>query len=219
MGPFGDLFFFIDKPMAVDTTKDLTELNAVNSVLAAIGQSPVTTLDFENPETSFVYNLIQECSRDVQDEGWVFNREERYPLTPTSKKEIHIPANVLRMDVSENDVYRNTDVIKRDGKLYDKLHHTYEFRGTIFFDIVWLFPLTDLPSVFQRYITSRAAVRAAIQMIDNAQLSQLLQVQENTCRAACMEYEANQGDYNYLDFQPGTAYRTYRPYTALRRYS
>ena len=75
--------------MAVDTTQDLTELNAVNSVLAAIGQSPVTTLDFENPETSFVYNLIQECSRDVQDEGWVFNREQYYPLKPNSSK--HIP--------------------------------------------------------------------------------------------------------------------------------
>ena len=205
--------------MAVDTTKDLTELNAVNSVLAAIGQSPVTTLDFENPETSFVYNLIQECSRDVQDEGWVFNREECYPLTPDHNKFITLPANVLRMDVSENDVYRTTDVIKRDGKLYDKLHHTFEFRKPLYMDIVWLFPLTDLPSVFQRYITSRASVRAAIQMIDNAQLSQLLQVQENTCRAACMEYEANQGDYNFMGFPPGTAYRTYRPYTALRRYS
>ncbi len=86
-------------------------------------------------------------------------------------------------------------------------------------DLVWLFPLTDLPSVFQRYITSKASVRAAIQMIDNAQLSQLLTVQEGNCRAACLEYEANQGDYNFMDFQPGTAYRTYRPYTALRRYS
>jgi hypothetical protein len=204
--------------MAVDTTQDLTELNAVNSVLAAIGQSPVTTLDYENPETSFVYNLIQECSRDVQDEGWVFNREEYYPLTPDQNKFITLPANVLRMDVSENDVYRTIDVIKRDGKLYDKLHHTFEFRNPLYMDIVWLFPLTDLPSVFQRYITSRASVRAAIQMIDNAQLSQLLQVQENTCRAACMEYEANQGDYNFMGFPPGTAYRTYRPYTALRRY-
>ena len=76
--------------MAVDTTQDLTELNAVNSVLAAIGQSPVTTLqDFENPETSFVYNLIQECSRDTQDEGWVFNREQYYPFTPNSDKNIN----------------------------------------------------------------------------------------------------------------------------------
>ena len=213
------LFFFIDYPMAVDTTKDLTELNAVNSVLAAIGQSPVTTLDFENPETSFVYNLIQECSRDVQDEGWVFNREQMYPLKPTTTGFIIPPNNVLRMDVSENDVYRFTDVIKRDGKLYDKQTHSYEFNGPIYMDIVWLFALTDLPSVFQRYIKSRASSRAAIQMIDNPQLTQLLQVQEQTSRAACMEYETNQGDYNFMDFQPGTAYRTYRPYTALRRYS
>ena len=211
--------------MAVDTTQDLTELNAVNSVLAAIGQSPVTTLDFENPETSFVYNLIQECSRDVQDEGWVFNREQMYPLKPDTSGFIIPPNNVLRMDVSENDVYRYTDVIKRtdpdDGKskLYNKYTHSYVFNGPLYMDLVWLFPLTDLPSVFQRYITSKASVRAAIQMIDNAQLSQLLTVQEGNCRAACLEYEANQGDYNFMGFPPGTAYRTYRPYTALRRYS
>ena len=204
--------------MAIDTTQDLTELDAVNSVLGAIGQSPVTTLDFANPETSFVYNLIQECSRDIQDEGWVFNREENYPLQPTTANEIHIPANVLRMDVSENDVFRFTDVIKRDGKLYDKLTHSYTFTKTMYFDIVWFFTLTDLPSVFQRYITNSAARRAATQLIDNAQLAQLLAQQEANSRAACLEYESNQGDYNFLDFQPGTAYRSYRPYTALKRY-
>ena len=205
--------------MAVDTTKDLTELNAVNSVLAAIGQSPVTTLDFENPETSFVYNLIQECSRDVQDEGWVFNREHMYPLKPNSDNHILIPNNVLRMDVSQNDVYRFTDVVKRDGKLYDKYTHSFEFGSTMYFDIVWFFPLTDLPSVFQRYITSMASRRAAVQMVDNPQLTQLLQVNEQQNRASCMEYETQQGDFNFMDFQPGTAYRSYRPYTALRRYS
>ena len=198
-------------------TQNLTELNAVNSVLQAIGQSPVTELDYENPETSFVYNLIQECSRDIQDEGWVFNREHAYPLTPDSDGEIKIPANVLRMDVSWNDIYRFTDVVKREGKLYDKMHHTYTFKGPIYMDVVWLFDLTDLPSVFQRYITHTAAKRAAIQMVDNPQLAQMLQQQEQQSRAACLEYESNQGDYNMLDLQPGTAYRTYRPYTALRR--
>ena len=215
----GPLFSFIDYPMAVDTTQDLTELNAVNSVLAAIGQSPVTTLDFENPETSFVYNLIQECSRDVQDEGWVFNREEFYPLEPNSDNHILIPANVLRMDVSANDVYRFTNVIKRDGKLYDKYTHSYEFRSPIYFDITWLFPMTDLPSVFQRYITVMASKRAAVQMIDNPTLAQALDQQVAICRSAVLEYETQQGDYNFMDFQPGTAYRSYRPYTALRRYS
>ena len=60
------------------------------------------------------------------------------------------------MDVSWNDIYRFTDVVKREGKLYDKTHHTYTFKGPIYMDVVWLFDLTDLPSVFQRYITHTA---------------------------------------------------------------
>ena len=205
--------------MAVDTTQDLTELNAVNSVLAAIGQSPVTTLDFENPETSFVYNLIQECSRDVQDEGWVFNREEYYPLKPNSDKNILIPAMYCAWTLVRT-MSIVTLMLLRETVSY-MINYTTPLNSEVLSTLILYgcFHSTDLPSVFQRYITSRASVRAAIQMIDNAQLSQLLTVQENTNRAACIEYEANQGDYNYMDFQPGTAYRTYRPYTALRRYS
>ena len=205
--------------MAVETTSNLTELNAVNSILGAIGQTPVTTLDLENPETSFVYQLLQECNRDVQDEGWVFNREQNYPVTPDQNGFITLPANILRMDVSENDVYRTSDVVKRDGKLYDKYRHTFEFKRPVYMDIVWLFPFSDLPSVFQRYITSRASGRAATQLVSNPNLTQLLTAQEAQTRAACLEYECNQGDHNMMDFQPGTAYRSYRPYTALRRYA
>ena len=205
--------------MAVETTSDLTELNAVNSILGAIGQTPVQYLDLENPETSFVYQLLQECNRDVQDEGWVFNREDCYPLTPNSDNEIIIPANILRMDVSENDVYYTSNVVKRDGKLYDKYTHSYKFKKRIHFDIVWFLPFSDLPSVFQRYITSRASGRAATQLVSNPNLTQLLTSQEAQTRAACLEYECNQGDHNMMDFQPGTAYRSYRPYTALRRYA
>lgn len=205
--------------MAIETTKNLTELNAVNSILGAIGQTPVTTLDLENPETSFVYQLLQECNRDVQDEGWVFNREDCYPLLPNADDEIDIPTNVLRMDVSHNDIYHFNNVVKRDGKLYDKQNHTYKFSGAMYFDIVWFLPYSDLPSVFQRYITSKASGRAATQLVSNPNLTQLLTAQEAQTRAACIEYECNQGDHNMMDFQPGTAYRSYRPYTALRRYA
>ena len=204
--------------MAIETTNELTELNAVNSILGAIGQTPVTTLDLENPETSFVYQLLQECNRDVQDEGWVFNREECYPLSKQIN-EIIIPANILRMDVSENDVYYTSNVVKRDGKLYDKYTYSFEFKRTIHFDIVWFFPFSDLPSVFQRYITSRASGRAATQLVSNPQLAQLLSCPRGTDSCCLHEYECNQGDHNMMDFQPGTAYRSYRPYTALRRSS
>ena len=58
------------------TTIDIdTELSAVNTILGSIGQSPISTLDFDNPEIAFIYNLLKESNQDVQTEGWVFNRE------------------------------------------------------------------------------------------------------------------------------------------------
>ena len=68
------------QPTTYDTE---TELSSVNAILASIGQSPITTLNFENPEISFAYNLLMEACADVQNEGWVFNREENYPFTLT----------------------------------------------------------------------------------------------------------------------------------------
>ena len=212
--------------MAVETTYDTeTELHAVNSILAAIGQAPVSRiwntedkkLSFVNPEVSFAYQLLQEVNVDVQNEGWVFNREDYYEFSPDSEGYIKLPQNVLRWDVSDGQIFRTTDVIRRDGKLYDRMHHTFIFKGKLCFDIVWKFPYEDLPSVFKRYITMRAAGRAATQMVANSELTQLLSSQEAQLRAACLEYESNQGDYNFMGFPPGSVYGTYQPAQTLER--
>ena len=59
------------------TTIDLdTELSAVNSILGAIGQSPLTALTlnadgvFDNPEVAIIYNLLRDANVDTQAEGW-----------------------------------------------------------------------------------------------------------------------------------------------------
>ena len=202
------------------TTSDLdTELSAVNSVLGAIGQSPITTLDFDNPEVSFVHNLLMESSRDVQNEGWVFNTENNFPLTPDENGYIQIPSNMLRIDATGNDIDRTIDPVKRNGRLYDKYHHTdvWDKNKTFYADILWLFDFDDLPSVFKRYITHRTSVRAAIQLVANSELAKLLATQEAYSRAACLEYETQQGDYNFLGNPQGTTYRSYVPYFNLPR--
>ena len=61
-----------------------TELSAVNSILGAIGQAPITTLNFDNPEVSFIYNLLRDANVDTQAEGWHFNTEYHVMLTPDS---------------------------------------------------------------------------------------------------------------------------------------
>jgi hypothetical protein len=194
-----------------------TELSSVNSVLGAIGQSPITTLDYENPEISFVYNILMECSVDVQNEGWVFNTERNYPINLNTDSELPLPQNILRIDVTDGQIYRYTDLVRRDGKIYDKMNHTFKFQEPVNFDIVWLFPYSDLPSVFKRYITYKASGRAATQLITNPQLTQLLAQQEAYSRATCMEYECSQGDYTFMGWPDGTAYRSYQPFQTLAR--
>ena len=193
----------------------------------AIGQAPINRiyqrtggeLVYINPEVAFVHSLLMEVNTDVQNEGWVWNREDNYPFTPDEDGYIKVPENILRMDVYENEVYRTSDLVKREGMLYDKLNHTYKFDPlkAIRFNVVWKWEYEDLPSVFKRYITLRASGRAATQLVTNPQLVQLLGTQENQARAACFEYECNQGDHTFFGTPDGTSYRPYSPYRTLAR--
>ena len=203
--------------MASTTIETETELSAVNSILGDIGQSPVTEVDTANPETSFIYNILRDTNVDVQNEGWHFNTEKHVKYTPDSNKNILIADNVLRFDVTDGWHNYTTNVVKRDGKLYDKIDHTNEFTGDIYIDEVILYQFTDIPSVFQRYIIIKASVRAATQLVNNAQLVQLLAAQEIQAKAACLEYECNQGNHSYLGLPEDSIYQTFQPHLALRR--
>ena len=196
-------------PTTIDTD---TELSAVNSILGAIGQSPVTSVNYENPEISFVYNILTEVNKDVQNEGWIFNIEKHVPLSRnTSTKRIAIAANILRYDLTDGQTFRSQDLVRRVQNnityLYDTVNHTYEFEDDLEIDVVYLFPFTDIPSVFQRYIIAKASVRAATQLVNNPNLVTLLQQQEAFNRANCIEYECNQGDHNYLGLGHNQTYQ------------
>ena len=215
--------------MAIPTTVDTdTELSAVNSILGAIGQSPVTTLGetsdghvtYANPEIAFIYNILTEVNKDVQNEGWIFNTEYNVEKQPeNTTKHITIPSNVLRYDIHGDNVDRSRNLVRRNGRLYDTLGENPkdEFDNNLFLDITWLWPYEDLPPAFKRYIISRASVRASTQLVSNPELVKLLQLQEAQTRATCMEYECNQGDHSYMGFPDKSVYRTYQPYIALQR--
>ena len=161
------------------TTIDLdTELSAVNSILGAIGQAPVTSLVYDNPEIAFIYNLLRDANVDTQAEGWHFNTEKHVAYAPDSVTgKIAIANDVLRLDVSEGWTHRVYDVIRRDGVLYDKIDHTDDFSDitTIDLDVVKLYTFENLPIPFRRYITYRASTKAATQLVANPNLVKLLQ--------------------------------------------
>jgi len=206
--------------MATTTIDNETELSAVNAILGAIGQSPVTSIDKNNPEIGFIYNILRDSNVDLQAEGWHFNTEKHVTYTPDSTTgKISIGNDILKMDITDGWVDRTHDVVKRNGFLYDKQSHSDDFSGhtTIDLDIVKLISFADLPEVFKRYIIYRSSVRAATQLIGNPQLAGLLSQQEALARASCQEYECNQGNHSMFGFPEESTYQTYQPWRNLAR--
>ena len=203
--------------MATSTIDTDTELSAVNSILGSIGQSPITTLNYENPEISFIYNILTEVNKDVQNEGWHFNTEQHIEVSPDADGYITLPNNALRYDIHDGYQDRSKDVVTRNGRLYDLVDHTDVFTDSLYLDIVTLYKFEDLPNPFQRYITYRAAVRAATQLVSNGNLAQLLKEDEFKSRAACLEYECDKADPSFFGNPHDSTYTAYQPYNALRR--
>ena len=200
------------------TTIDLdTELSAVNNILGAIGQSPLTTLNFDNPEVSFIYNLLRDANVDTQAEGWHFNTEKHIKYSPDTNGKIAIGDDILSMDLNDNEARRTYNLVRRNGFLYDKQDHTDVFTSDIDLDVVRLYLFEDLPIVFRRFITYRASAAAATQLVANPNLVRLLTNQAGLARAALQEYECNQGDHSMFGFPDDTAYQTYQPWRNLRR--
>ena len=204
--------------MAFPTTNAQRELPAVNQILQSCGQAPVTTLDQTNPDVAIAYQTLLEVSREVQAEGWSFNKEFHYDMTPDTNNEILIPNNILQIDLTDNSANMDKDVIRRSGKLYDKANHTYTFTEKVECDITWLFDWVDLPVPVADFITARAATIVSSRIVGDGNQYQILQQKEAFARAMAMEYECNQGDYTYFGHSGNTnRYTSYKPYNALYR--
>ena len=212
-----------------------TELKAVNQILASTGQAPVTSLETQtltrtngtqvetisNPDVSLIHQTLMETSREVQEEGWTFNKEFSYPFAPNDQGEIIWPNNVLQMDLSNDPRfmgYREKDTVKRQGKLYDRMNHTFTWDKTVYCDVLWFFEWEKLPKPIQDYITCRAAAIASSRLVGEPSQYKFLQQKEEYARALAMEYECNQGDYTIFGSSNGTgSYISYQPFDALRR--
>ena len=206
--------------MPFPTTNATQELPAINQILSSCGQAPVTTLDQTNPEVAIAYDTLLQVNREVQAEGWTFNKEYHYEFTPDTNDEILIPNNILKLKLTENSGNLDKDGIRRNGKLYDRHNHTYEWTDeTVECDIVWEFDWVDLPQPIQDYISARAATFVSQRIVGDATQYQMLQQQEAYARATALEYDTQQGQYTFFGHPQDQQnyYQSYQPYHALKR--
>jgi hypothetical protein len=185
--------------MASNTYQPLSELEAVNLMLATIGESPVSTLDTSGDlHISMAVQFLYDTSREVQTVGYHFNYEEKYPLALNVNYELVIPSNALSLDVSDEFSYAY-DVVQRGSRMYDRKNHTYTFDKPIKVDITFFLPWSDLPQPARQYIAIQAARRFQRRVQGDDAIERHTAAEEAAAKAQLEDYEATVRDYNLGD--------------------
>ena len=176
-----------------------SKIQAVNIMLASIGEAPVSSLDDATlADVSIAESILDETNVEIQSRGLHCNTEINYPLTPNTDGEIDLPVNCVSVDTTGQSV--TTDVVQRGTRLYDRGERSFTtFSGTLFVTMVLLLEFTDLPQHVRRYITVKSARRFQNRILGSQTLSGFTQADENEALLYFEQIEAQTQDYNVLN--------------------
>lgn len=177
-----------------------SELDAVNIMLGTIGESPINSLDAATGVVDAVTAraILSEVSVQVQEEGWHFNTDYEFVLTPAlGTKEIYVASNTIEVDASAYDS-NDIDVAIRGNRLYDRKNKTYQFEQPIKADLTILLEFNELPQAARHYITVRAARVFQQRVVGSDTLGSFTEKDEARALRSMRRYESKTADYNIL---------------------
>ena len=175
-----------------------TELDAINTMLTTIGESPVTEINTNMADTRIAQLILQEVDRATQIKGWNWNTEKDVPLTRDNNNQIILASNVVRVDVSRTE-YPKVEVVQRGGKLWDKKNKTFTFTANLKGEVVYLLPFTDIPEQARYYIVVRSARLFQQRMIGDTTGSAFSAEEETTAYMALNSAEDETADHNIFN--------------------
>lgn len=176
----------------------LSKLEAVNSMLSAIGEAPINQLDEATVDSAIAVATLDEVSRNVQSIGWHFNTDSDFPLAKNTDGTITVSSDIVRIDVDSN-TYPSVDVVQRNGLLYDRKNHTNVFKLDLKAEIIRLLDWDDLPQPFKAYVTAKAARIFQQRMVGSDEIGKQLTQDELNALVILREFDGDTGDYNIFD--------------------
>ena len=186
--------------MAITRT---TELDAVNTILSAVGEPPVNSLDEQtNADAAIARNILTEVNRDMQAHGWHFNSQTKVSFSPDSiSKEIALPDNILRIDIEHwttgpFGATDDRDITQRGSKLFSKKDNTYEFTKDVTASVIYGFDWDELPEPARRYATVKAARIFQDRMVGSQAHHSFTKEDEVRALALLKEFEGETGDHS-----------------------
>ena len=135
----------------------MTELQAVNLLLSAIGEAAVSSLETATTvEVTQAKNLLSNVNRAAQQKGWHFNTEWDVVLTRDADNRIPLSESILS-------VYQPGQLMTirgRSGSMfaYDLDNNTFTWTKNLNNAVtITLLDFIDTPNTFRQYVTTRAA--------------------------------------------------------------
>ena len=143
--------------MAFISLTPMTELEAVNILLSAIGEAAVSSLETATTvEVTQAKNLLSNVNRAAQQKGWHFNTEWDVVLTRDSGNRIPLSQSILS-------VYQPGQLMTIRGRsgdmyAYDLDNNTFTWTKNLNTAVtITLLDFVDTPNTFRQYVTTRAA--------------------------------------------------------------
>ena len=174
-----------------------TKLEAVNTMLSAIGEAPVTALNLGLVEADIAETILESVSKEVQSQGYSFNRQLSVVFNPDTNNNIILPSDILRADSTQKT--GNLDLVQRGLKMFDRVNNTFNITGTVHLDIVTQLDFLDLPEVVKRYITIRAGRIFLDRVVGSATLHGFSEKDEARSLSEIRDMEGEGQDFNIFN--------------------
>jgi hypothetical protein len=189
--------------MAFISQVPMTELQAVNILLAAIGEAAVSSLETATTvEVTQAKNLLSNTNRAIQQKGWHFNTEWDVVMTLDLTSRVPIASNVLSIMIPN----KLTTLRGREGSpfLYDLENNTFTFGSAPNNAVtITLLDFVDTPHTFRQYVTVRAARIFQEEIIGQVSAEQINRIEESEAYADLLDDETDRAGYNvgYSDIE------------------
>jgi len=175
-----------------------TELQAINTMLSFIGESPVSAITGNiRTDVAVAINILNETSMSIQSQGWYFNREFDVTQNRDSNNKVPLDSNCVQAEASAPYQYLYQFTI-RNGFLYDLKNHTDVFTFNPKLDKVLVQQFEHLPEYARQYIVVKAARRFAARYIGANELVKLAGLDENEAHVAFEQADSRAMDANML---------------------
>lgn len=177
-----------------------SKLEAVNTMLGYVGESPVNSIATATAlphSAALAKNILDEVSREVQADGWHFNTVENFKLFQDKPDgTFKVPENTLQVDA----VDRQYDIVQRGLSLWDRYMNTNQFNvDYLYVNMTFLLDWEELPEQARRYIAIKAGRVFQARLVGSRELESLILRDEMMAKARLEETDGRNSDITIFD--------------------